>query len=113
MSEPIRRRRRLRRTDSDNIINSDNIIKEIISPVSEQTQSTELESKNIDSEQLSSSKFVPVKDYNRLDSIRSELEEDSSYVDFTESDYSDDTHNWEDSSQSISDEYWHFLGRYE
>lgn len=107
MSETIRRRRRLQRTDSDNII------KEIISPVSNQTQSTESESKNIDSEQLSSADFVAVKGYNHLDSIRSELEEDSFYVDFTESDYSDDTHNWEDSSQSISDEYWHFLGRYE
>jgi hypothetical protein len=32
---------------------------------------------------------------------------------FSESEYWDESHNWSDDADSVSDEYWHFLGLYE
>lgn len=48
-----------------------------------------------------------------LDSIRTELLNDFHHEDLSESDYWDESHNWSVDSESPSDEYWHFLGRYE
>lgn len=48
-----------------------------------------------------------------LDYIRAELLEDQYHSDLAESDYSDDTHDWGWDSQTLSDHYWHFLGKYE
>ncbi len=47
-----------------------------------------------------------------IDQIRSELmeERNSSLI---ESDYWDETHSWGSDDDEASDEYWHFLGRYE
>ena len=42
-----------------------------------------------------------------------ELIEDRHHRDLTESDYSNDTHDWGDTTYFNSDEYWNFLGRYE
>ena len=48
-----------------------------------------------------------------INSIRAELLEDVYHSDFAESNYSNDTHDWGNHGYSHSDEYWHFLGRYE
>jgi hypothetical protein len=48
-----------------------------------------------------------------LDPIRTELLNDFHHQNFAESDYWDESHNWSDDADSVSDEYWHFLGLYE
>jgi hypothetical protein len=48
-----------------------------------------------------------------LDPIRTELLNDFHHQNFSESDYWDESHNWSDDEDSVSDEYWHFLGLYE
>lgn len=48
-----------------------------------------------------------------LDPIRTELLNDFHHQNFSESDYWDESHNWSDDDDSVCDEYWHFLGRYE
>ena len=52
-------------------------------------------------------------DEQSINSIRAELMEDRHHRDLTESDYSNDTHDWGDTTYFNSDEYWNFLGRYE
>jgi hypothetical protein len=48
-----------------------------------------------------------------LDPIRTELLNDFHHRDFSESEYWDESHNWSDDGEPVSDEYWHFLGRFE
>lgn len=49
----------------------------------------------------------------QLDLIYAELTEEEQYYS-AEMDYSDDTHNWsDDGDELVSNDYWHFLGRYE
>jgi hypothetical protein len=48
-----------------------------------------------------------------LDPIRTELLNDFHHQNFSESDYWDESHNWSDDEDSVSDEYWYFLGQYE
>lgn len=48
-----------------------------------------------------------------INSIRSELLDDFYHSDLTQSDYSNDTHDWHGEGETISDDYWHFLGRFE
>ena len=50
---------------------------------------------------------------NNINTIRADLLEDANHSKFAESDFSDDTHDWGGDSQLLSDDYWHFLGRYE
>ena len=50
---------------------------------------------------------------NDINTIRADLLEDAYHSKFAESDFSDDTHDWGGDSQLISDDYWHFLGRFE
>lgn len=50
---------------------------------------------------------------NDINTIRAELLEDQYHSNLAESNYSDDTHDWGWDSQKLSDDYWHFLGRYE
>ena len=47
-----------------------------------------------------------------LDEISSELREERNSA-LLESDYWDETHSWGSDDEEESDEYWHFLGRYE
>ena len=47
-----------------------------------------------------------------LDEIRAELREERNSA-LVESNYWDETHNWGSDEEEASDEYWHFLGRYE
>ena len=48
-----------------------------------------------------------------VERIRSELIEDRYHDQLSESEYWDETHNWGAATESVSDDYWHFLGRYE
>ena len=47
-----------------------------------------------------------------VDQIKAELVEERSST-LLESDYWDETHSWGSDEEEESDEYWHFLGRYE
>ena len=47
-----------------------------------------------------------------LDEISAELKEEG-YSALVESDYWDETHSWGVDDEEASDEYWHFVGRYE
>ena len=47
-----------------------------------------------------------------LDEISAELKEEN-YSALVESDYWDETHSWGVDDEEASDEYWHFLGRFE
>ena len=47
-----------------------------------------------------------------LDEIRAELREERNSA-LVESNYWDETHSWGSDEEEASDEYWHFLGRYE
>ena len=47
-----------------------------------------------------------------LDEISSELREERNSA-LLESNYWDETHSWGSDDEEESDEYWHFLGRYE
>ena len=47
-----------------------------------------------------------------IDQIRSELDEEN-FSALVESDYWDETHSWGADNELESDDYWHFLGKYE
>ena len=47
-----------------------------------------------------------------LDEIRAELGEER-HSGLLESNYWDETHSWGSDEEEASDEYWHFVGRYE
>ena len=47
-----------------------------------------------------------------IDQIRSELEEEQRSA-LVESDYWDETHSWGADNELESDDYWHFVGKYE
>lgn len=47
-----------------------------------------------------------------VDQIRAELVEEKG-SELLESDYWDESHSWGSDDEEESDEYWHFLGRYE
>ena len=51
--------------------------------------------------------------YAVIDRIRTELLEDNYHTKLVEPEYWDESHNWSDGDESVSDDYWHFLGRYE
>ena len=53
-------------------------------------------------------------DTDTVERIRSELTEDRYHDRLNESEYWDETHHWGgDNEESVSSDYWHFLGRYE
>lgn len=47
-----------------------------------------------------------------IDQIRSEISEEK-YTLSLESEYWDESHNWDLDNDTESEEYWHFVGRYE
>ena len=49
---------------------------------------------------------------NSIDQIRSELDEELRST-LVESDYWDETHSWGADNEVESDDYWHFVGRFE
>jgi len=50
---------------------------------------------------------------NDINAIRAEFREDTYHSKFSESDFTDDTHDWGGDSQNLSDDYWHFVGSFE
>jgi len=50
---------------------------------------------------------------NDINAIRAEFLEDAYHSKLSESDYSDDTHDWGGDGQDISDDYWHFVGSFD
>lgn len=48
----------------------------------------------------------------QIDLIRSEILDDEYHSQIADTNFTDNTHHWSDDS-SQSDDYWHFLGRYE
>ncbi len=57
-------------------------------------------------------KKMPLVMTSEVDQIRAELVEERGSA-LLESDYWDETHSWGSDDEEESDEYWHFLGRYE
>jgi hypothetical protein len=108
MTQPRRRLRR-RNTDNDNDAFIDSLTE--FSPTPQ----------NIDQPQVVSSPPPAIATLppptqivnDDLDPIRTELLNDFHHQNFSESDYWDESHNWSDDEDSVSDEYWHFLGQYE
>ena len=49
---------------------------------------------------------------NGIDQIRTELDEEN-FSALVESDYWDESHSWGADNELESDDYWHFLGKYE
>ena len=49
---------------------------------------------------------------NNIDQIRSEIDEELRST-LVESDYWDETHSWGADNEVESDDYWHFVGRFE
>lgn len=50
---------------------------------------------------------------NDINSIRAEFLDDTYHSKLSESDFSDDTHDWGGDSQNLSSDYWHFVGSFE
>ena len=120
-SQPPRRRRR-RRSDSQlPIIDNDqpiNIALKQEDNTSDLKRSVEspIESPQQDYDEISSQPQLNISfatNEQSINAIRAELLEDRHHQDITESDYSNDTHDWGDTTYFNSDEYWNFLGRYE
>jgi long-subunit fatty acid transport protein len=51
-------------------------------------------------------------DWSQINQIRAEFDVEQSKSELI-SEYSDDTHNWFDDGENFSNDYWHFLGRFE
>ncbi len=108
--KPFRRRRRQRQDDSFAETNN-------IPSLLNSTESTE---QNIRDDSEDTPLATPlVTDYysnlniNDSNSIRAEIKEDIYHSKLADSDFSDDTHDWGGDLHEVSDDYWHFLGRYE
>ncbi len=95
MAEETRRRRR-----KTSLIKSEE--QKSVSPAEESITTTEIERDETD----------PFTTRQGINEIRSELmeERNSSLI---ESGYWDETHSWGADDDEASDEYWHFVGRYE
>lgn len=108
MSEPIRRRRRRRISDSSDrdfdLISRTKSSPSIDTQTSEDNTPSNVPQVTIDRE--ATRQMV-------IDRIRSEIIEDEYHCLFDEPDFSDDSHNWGDNLESTSSDYWHFLGRFE
>ena len=72
-------------------------------PLSESTEAT----KEADNPQLVNPSLT-----NSIDQIRSEIDEELRST-LVESDYWDETHSWGADNEVESDDYWHFVGRFE
>ncbi len=71
----------------------------------------QVESEAVSSQtQASSNQSLGINDIN---AIRAELREDTYHAQLSESDFSNDTHDWGGENQEISTDYWHYVGSYE
>ena len=95
-------RRRTRRTRS-------NLTEKETKPILPEEEWTEEEISEVSVQREDSRQLVMTSE---IDQIRAELVEERSSA-LLESDYWDETHSWGSDDEEASDEYWHFLGRYE
>lgn len=111
MNEPItRRRRKTRQTDSLNIDTPATVSTKTSMP--SPAESTSKNDNTPDS--ISQVAVEPETNYQiTIDCIRSELQDSEYYYELDDPEYSDNSHDWSDNYDSISSDYWHFLGRYE
>ena len=111
MTEERRRRRRIKR-DGEGVQQKPIILEE---RESESRGNEEIEQElatNLAIRTELRENLDPFTSRNGINEIRSELmeERNSSLI---ESGYWDETHNWGSDDEEASDEYWHFVGRYE
>lgn len=106
--ESSKRRRRRQQDKSSTDMNNDFLNSTELSP-----RNSEEDGENtfLSPPQMISSYFS--NSTNNIDSIRAEFLDDTYHSKLADSDYSDDTHDWGGDNQDLSDDYWHFLGRYE
>ncbi len=104
MSEPIRRRRRIRTDALD-----------LSSHLPTPSPPANIKPHPDNATLINPEITVPPRaiNNNHLDLIRTEIIEDNYSADFAESDYWNDSHHWSSGDQLLSDDYCHFLGRYE
>ena len=110
MNEPVIRKRRRIRSNVENASSTSDISQQ--SPVDSSHEDVE---QDFDDNQIRPQTSISSTTINEqsINSIRAELLEDIYHSDFAESNYSNDTHDWGNNDYSHSEEYWHFLGRYE
>jgi hypothetical protein len=101
--ENIRRRRRTRATSTTEPLPS--------FPPLQATEPSEVNLK-IAPEPIITDFSLSKSDWSQINQICAEFSEEKSNSDI-DSEYSDDTHNWFDDGEEFSDDYWHFLGRFE
>jgi hypothetical protein len=110
MSQEIRRLHR-RKTDFTNFSSSES--PSLPNPTESTASSIQQDSDDAPSPQPLIANSYSTDSTNDINTIRTELLEDLYHANLAESDYSDDTHDWGWDSQTLSDDYWHFLGKYE
>jgi hypothetical protein len=110
MSNEIRRLHR-RKTDFTNFSSSES--PDLLNPTESTKSSIQQDSDNASSLQPQITNSCSTVSTNDINAIRAELLEDQYHSDLAESNYSNDTHDWGWDSHKLSDDYWHFLGRYE
>jgi hypothetical protein len=110
MSQEIRRLHR-RKTDFTNFSSSES--PNSANPTESTAFSIQQDSDDASSLQPLIANSFSTDSTNDINTIRAELLEDLYHSNLAESDYSDDTHDWGWDSQILSDDYWHFLGKYE
>ena len=112
MSEERRRRRRRIKAVGERVEQKPILLEE---RESESTANDEIEQElaiNLASKTEVREEQDPFTSRNGMNEIRSELMEER-YSALVESGYWDETHSWGVDDEEASDEYWHFLGRYE
>ena len=111
MSEERRRRRRIKR-DGEGVPQKPILLPE---EIQSSTANEEMEQELVTNLAIRTEvreKPDPFTSRDGINEIRSELmeERNSSLI---ESGYWDETHSWGSDDEEASDEYWHFVGRYE
>lgn len=110
MSRQIRRLHR-KKTDFTNFSSSE--ASELPNPAESTEHTTERDSDNVPLLQPPLTSSPSAIDKNDINTIRAELREDTYHSLLAESDFTDDTHDLGGDSQSLSSDYWHFVGSFE
>ena len=112
MNQPVIRKRRRRISDVENASPTSDLPQQSLVESSPEDKDIE---QDFDNNQIRPQTSISSTTINEqsINSIRAELLEDIYHSDLAESNYTNDTHDWGNHGYSHSDEYWHFLGRYE
>lgn len=102
-TQPNSRRRRRRQNDSESDTNY----------ISSLTNSPQSKEEQIDDDEKTTVTSSSPVINNNINSIRAEFQEDAYHQELSQSDFSDDTHDWGNDSNLLSADYWHFLGSFE